>query len=214
MNPIERDPGPVPIRIGRRWIVAPARLSLPEEHGVTRIRLDPGAAFGTGSHPTTRLCLLALQRHLSPGASFLDLGTGTGILAIAAALSGSDPVLAVDIDPEAVRSARENAVRNGVAGRIRVEQGSLAEVLDGRWGASPAPLVVVNILSDVILRFFKEGLAHAMSPGGVLILSGFLRSQTPEIRACLQGSNLEQMAEERMEEWICAVARRPEGGEI
>ncbi len=198
-----------PIRIGRRLMVVPAWLDPPLEPEVIPIRIDPGLAFGTGTHPTTRLCLLALERHLEPGASVLDLGTGTGILSIAAAKLGAGPVLAVDIDPEAVRVARENVAANGLVEQIQVEQGSLSQVLAGQWGIGPTPLVIVNILLNVIVDFFDHGLTRAVAPGGLLILSGLLYSQTPEIRAHLEWDGLQQLVQAEMEDWVCIIARRP-----
>ena len=189
-------------------MVVPAWLDPPLEPEVIPIRLDPGGAFGTGAHPTTELCLKVLERHLKPGTAVLDFGTGTGILAIAAAKLGAGPCLALDIDPEAVRVARANAALNGVAEKVRVEQGSLAEILAGRWGVSQSPFVVANILANVIVGFFEQGLARAVTPGGWLVLSGILRAQTPEIRARLQWDGLELLAQEQQEDWVCLIARR------
>ncbi len=200
-----------PMRIGRRLLVTPAWLDVPPDLDVLSLRIDPGAAFGTGTHPTTRLCLRALERHLmrrQPGVPVIDLGTGTGILAIAAALLGARPVLALDVDPEAVRVARRNVSANGVAEAVRVETGSLAEVLSGGWGLAGAPVVVANILVHVLVDFFANGLAGAVTPGGLLILSGLLRSQTPDIRACLQWHGLTELAQEREEDWVCVLAQR------
>ena len=196
-----------PMRVGRRWVVIPAQLEMAVEPSLLPIRIDAGTAFGTGQHPTTQLCLMAIERHLRPGATVLDLGTGTGILAIAAAKLGAARVLAVDIDAEAVRVARQNVALNGVASQVRVELGSLPEVVTGQWGVTQADLVVANILAHVIVAFFEQGLAQAMTPQGLLVISGILRSQTPEVRARLQWHGLELMAEERMAEWSCMIAR-------
>lgn len=192
-----------PMRIGRRLLVAPPWLALAPEPGRIALRIDPGAAFGTGGHPSTQLCLLALGRHLKPGASVTDLGCGSGILAIAAAKLGAKSALALDIAPEALRAARDNVAANGVAEIVRVEEGSLAEAL-----AAPTDWVLVNILAGVIARLFEEGLDRAVAPGGWLVLSGFVRAQTPRIRACLQWRGMELAAEEQMDEWVCMIARR------
>jgi ribosomal protein L11 methyltransferase len=160
------------MRIGRRLLVAPFWPDPPLEPGLIAIRLDPGRAFGNGAHPTTQLCLAALERHLRPHAAVIDLGTGTGILAIAAAKLGARSILAVDTDPEAVRVARANVVANHVVDQVRVEAGSLAELRSGQWGTVEAPVVVANILAGIIVDLFAQGLAQIVSPGGLLILSG------------------------------------------
>lgn len=196
-----------PLRVGRRWIVVPAQLDLAVEPPLLPIRIDAGSAFGTGQHPTTQLCLMAIERHLTPGADVLDLGTGTGILAIAAAKMKAGQVLAVDSDAEAVRVARQNAARNNVASIVRVEAGSLPEVRSGQWQRTPVDLVVTNILAHVIVSFFEQGLAQAVAPGGLLVVSGILHSQTPDIRARLPWHGLELIAQERLAEWSCLIAR-------
>jgi ribosomal protein L11 methyltransferase len=198
-----------PIRVGRHLRIIPAWLDPHLEPDEVPIRLDPGLAFGTGTHPTTQLCLAAIERHLKPGEPMLDLGAGSGILAIAAAKLGADPIRALDIDAEAVRVARENAAANGVADRVRVEQGSLAEVLAVAYSA---PLVVVNILARVIAKLLTEGLAQTVAPGGLLIASGILDSQAYEVRAGLQTHGLKLVAQEHIEDWVALIARRPPAG--
>lgn len=208
--PAERRQQPIfqPMRVGRRFLLAPMEFNQPVEPGLIPIRLDPGRAFGRGDHPTTQLCLAALERHLPRNASVIDLGTGTGILSIAAARLGAGSILALDTEPEAVRVARANIVANDVAVQVRVEQGSLAELLSGQWGKAEASVVVVNILAQVIVNLFAGGLAQIVAPAGLLILSGVLQAQTPEIRACLRWHGLEQLAQEQQEGWVCLLARR------
>jgi ribosomal protein L11 methyltransferase len=207
--PSRPNPNFQPRRIGRRLMVVPAWLDPPLEAGVLPIRLDPGGAFGDGLHPTTQLCLRALERHLRPGTPVIDLGTGTGILAIAAARLGAGPILAVDTDPEAVRVARLNVAANQMTDQIRVEPGSLAETLAGQWGSTQAPLVIANILTHVLLDFFEHDFPQAVAPGGWLILSGILITQTPDIRARLLWHDLKQLAQEQLEDWVCIIAQRP-----
>ena len=198
-----------PVRIGRRLVVVPAWLNPPLGPEDIPIALDPGLAFGTGTHPTTQLCLAAIERHLQPGTPLIDLGTGSGILAIAAAKLGASPILAVDIDDEAVRVARENIAANGVADRIRVEQGSLAEVLSGQFGApQPAGLVVANILAHVIVALLGQGLAQTVAPGGLLVVSGILEAQAFEVNAALQAQGLTLRAQEHIEDWVAIIAQR------
>lgn len=199
-----------PLRLGRRLMIVPAWLEPALEPGVAAIRLDPGMAFGTGTHPTTQLCLLAIERHLAPGAPMLDLGTGSGILAIAAARLGSGPVLALDVDPEAVRVAGENVIANGVAGQVRVVAGSLAEVLAGQYGPEwrGAPLVVANILARMIITLLEVGLAQIVAPGGLLVVSGILDTQAFEVTAALKIAGLTIVAQEQIDDWVALIARK------
>lgn len=197
-----------PIRIGKRLVIVPTWLNPPLAPDDVPIRLDPGMAFGTGTHPTTQLCLAAIERHLQPGTPVIDLGTGSGILAIAAAKLGAGPLLAVDIDDEAVRVAKENAAANGVADHIHIEKGSLAEVLAHQFGMASAPFVVANILARVIVDLLGQGLAQAVTPGGLLVVSGILASQAFEVNAALKTRDLTILAHEHIEDWTAIIARR------
>lgn len=198
---------PAPHRIGRRLLVTPPGMDVTPEAGQIVLPIAADGAFGDGAHPTTQLCLATLARHTRP-AALIDLGTGTGILAIAAAKLGAAPILAVELDAVAVAVARANVAFNQVAASVQVEQGSLADVVAGRFGLVQAPLVVANILAHVLVDFFTQGLADTVTPGGLLILSGILRTQGPEIRARLGWYGLMQVAEERRAEWLCVIARR------
>jgi ribosomal protein L11 methyltransferase len=209
-----------PLRVGKRLMIVPAWLNPPLAPDDIAIRLDPGMAFGTGAHPTTQLCLEAIERHIKPGASMLDLGTGSGILAIAAARLGAGPVLALDVDPEAVRVAGENVLANGVAAvgsaanaegmGVRVAQGSLAEILAGRFapGWRLAPLVVANILAHIIVELLNAGLAETVAPGGLLVLSGILDSQAYQVIAALRAQGLTVAGQEHIEDWVALIARK------
>lgn len=198
-----------PVRVGRRLVVVPAWLNPPLAADDVPLRMDPGMAFGTGSHPTTQLCLAALEANLKPGDAVLDLGTGSGILSIAAAKLSAGPILALDIDPEAVRVARENCAANGLADRVRVEAGSLTEVLAGQFGRVEFPLVVANILPTVLVSLLDEGLARCVEPGGVLILSGILEAQAADVQAAGQQQGLDFVAQDQCETWVALTARRP-----
>ena len=146
-----------PLRVGRRLWVGPAGAEPPAEPGLVPIWLEPGLAFGTGSHPTTQLCLRALERHFQPGAGLLDLGAGSGILSIAGAKLGAGAVLGLDTDGEAVHVARGNVDYNRVADRVRVEQGTLSDALSRRWGEGRASWVVTNILRARDRRILRAG---------------------------------------------------------
>src|SRR5881296_483016 len=151
-----------PLRIGR-FLVRPTWSDAPSSEGVIELVLDPGMAFGTGLHPTTQQALEAVSTLALEAKSLLDVGTGSGILAIAAAKRGASPVVAVDTDPIAVEAARENAVRNGVA--IPVAAGSAADV-PGRFD-----VVVANIVSPVLQQIASH-LAARLASGGTLLVAG------------------------------------------
>ena len=161
-----------PIRISNRlWIVPSWRT--PPEPGAFNIVLDPGLAFGTGSHPTTRLCLEWLDKNISPGCSVIDYGCGSGILAIAAAKLGAGNVRGVDIDPQAVILSRANASRNGVTAEFSGADDS---------APAPADIVLANILANP-LKILAPLLAELTRPGGQLVLSGVLPQQVRDVDA-------------------------------
>jgi ribosomal protein L11 methyltransferase len=190
------------LRIGRRIVVRPSWRDYAPEPGDVVIQLDPGMAFGTGLHPTTQMCLLALEELMCPGAAVLDLGTGSGILAIVAAKLGAGRVLAVDRDPVAVKTARGNIVTNGVQRTVGVVRGSLGEV------SGSYDLVVVNILAKVIVEMMREGLATRLHPGGSLITAGIIADQESEVVAALEQEGLTAVGRQQREDWVCLVANR------
>lgn len=161
-----------PIPISPRLWVVPSWHGAPDPTAINLV-LDPGLAFGTGSHPTTRLCLQWLDAELAPGESVLDYGCGSGILAIAAKKLGAGEVAGVDIDPQAVAAARENAARNGVA---------ITFALPGQLPAAQYDVVLANILANP-LRVLAPALAAAVRPGGRIVLSGLLAEQAAEMSA-------------------------------
>ena len=168
------------LRIGRHIVIRPSwRDYVPGPKDVV-IQLDPGMAFGTGLHPTTQMCLVALEESMRPGAAVLDLGTGSGILAVAAAKLGAERVLALDNDPVAVQTARANVANNRVQGAARVVLGSLADA-PGSYD-----VVVVNILARVIVEMVQEGLATRVRPDGRLIAAGIIVDQEPEVVTALE----------------------------
>jgi len=164
-----------PVAVGR-VLVRPSWVSAAAPPGSVEVVLDPGMAFGTGTHPTTALCLAALSDLLAgrPGASVLDVGTGSGLLAIAAKKLGAGRVRANDNDPVAVAVARDNAARNGAAVEISVEP---LAAIDGRYD-----LVVANILANTLVELAPQ-LAARVAEGGVAAVSGVLASQEDEVRA-------------------------------
>ena len=173
-----------PTRVGQSLIVCPSWEEYAASPGQTIIRLDPGMAFGTGTHDSTRLCMELAERAVRPGARVLDLGCGSGILAITALLLGADSALGIDIDPVAVRVCAENAALNGVQQRAAFRVGSLAQGVPEQYD-----LIFANIIADVILQLIPD-LPRLLSPGGAFITSGILSERAGEIQAALTGVGL------------------------
>jgi ribosomal protein L11 methyltransferase len=185
-----------PIRVSERLWIVPSWHELPDASAINLI-LDPGMAFGTGSHPTTRLCLEWLERSVLPGCSVLDYGCGSGILAIAAGRLGAQNVAGVDIDPQAVEAARANAERNAVTARFA----DSAEPVAGEYD-----LVVANILSNP-LRVLAPAICAHVRPGGRLALSGILREQAEEIIGIYARWLKLEVADTR-EDWVCLTGTK------
>ncbi len=169
-----------PIHIGTNIWVVPSWHEAPDPNGLI-LELDPGLAFGTGSHPTTRLCMEWLEAHPAPGKSVLDYGCGSGILAMVAKKLGADDVAGVDIDPQAIESARANAERNNCAIDFYVPD-DLAVTPNARHAKGQFDIVVANILSSP-LKLMAPMLSGRVAPGGSLVLSGVLARQAEEVAA-------------------------------
>lgn len=185
-----------PIRVSQRLWIVPSWHEAPDPEALVLV-LDPGMAFGTGSHPTTRLCLEWLERVVTPGAAILDYGCGSGILAIAAAKLGATEVLGVDIDPQAVTAARNNAERNAVAARFDDSARPLAGQFD---------IVVANILANPLKALAPAICGHVRS-GGRLALSGILCEQAEELIAIYAPHIALAVADSR-DGWVCLAGIR------
>jgi ribosomal protein L11 methyltransferase len=204
-----------PIAIGERLMIVPAWLE-PPLLGRTAIRIDPGMAFGTGTHPTTQLCLEMIDgwmggRHSGQGEeglAVIDVGCGSGILAVAALKLGAEHALGVDIDPEAMRSAQENAALNGVTGRLALGLGSLEDIQKGAFLLRKAPLVLANILAPVLVRLLDEGLGGLVMADGLLVLSGILEEQASEVEAAASRNGLVRVGFRQIGDWV-ALAFSP-----
>ncbi|MFZ4825774.1 MAG: 50S ribosomal protein L11 methyltransferase [Phototrophicaceae bacterium] len=169
-------------RIGQRVIIRPVWESYELQANEIEIILDPGMAFGTGTHATTQLCLMALEEHALSGKTVVDLGCGSGILSILAHHLDAEHVLAVDIDPVATAVTQENLILNQVGHGVEVVTGSLAEIL--AMGAT-YDVAVVNILARIILLLCEEGMERVVKPNGIAIFSGIIRSQEHAVREAL-----------------------------
>ncbi len=164
-----------PMRFGRRLWVSPHHADAPADPDAVVVRLDPGLAFGTGTHPSTALCLTWLDAHLSPGARLIDYGCGSGVLAVAAAKLGAQQAHGFDIDPQALIATRDNAAANHVADRVQVHE--QAATLPGE-----VDVVVANILAGTLVELAPRLHSH-LAPGASLVLAGILKQQVHEVRA-------------------------------
>jgi ribosomal protein L11 methyltransferase len=223
-----------PIAIGQRLIIVPAWLENPDPDRIP-IRMDPGMAFGTGTHPSTQLCLELIEGEFGSNnqagrtkdegrrtkdewassssvlrpSSVIDIGSGSGILSVAALKLGAEQALGVDIDPMAVKVSVENAALNGVAGQFEAGIGSVAEVRAGKFSRQSAPLVIANILAPVIVQLLDEGLGELMEPGAgqaALILSGIIESQAGEVETALGKHGLGVIKRRQAGDWMALLA--------
>ena len=191
-----------PIKVGKRFMIKPSWEDTEVQEGDVLIEIDPGMAFGTGTHTTTTLCLEALEDIVKPGHKVYDLGTGSGILAIGAAKLGAQ-VEGVDLDSVAVKVARENVLLNHIEDRVKIHQGDLGTVLNGQ-----ADVVVANIIADVILALLKD-LERILKPAGQFIASGIIASRADEVRAGIIDAGLEIIECREEGTWVMIHASRP-----
>jgi ribosomal protein L11 methyltransferase len=218
------------LRVGARTVIVPSWLSYAPQPDDLVIAMDPGMAFGTGLHPTTQLCLQLLERYARPGLRTLDLGSGSGVLAIAAARLGAGPVLALDNDPVAVQVAAENVQRNGLNSQIHVAEGSLGagqqmgHWLSGDFGDTQAPaddsptmrseqfeLIAANLIAKVLV-ILAQDLATALAPQGFLISSGIIDTREADVIAAFTAAGLIQVERHQEGEWIALVHTRSADG--
>lgn len=190
-------------RIGQRLVIAPSWIEYEARDGEIVLRIDPGMAFGTGQHQTTAMCLRALEEHVLGGESVLDLGCGSGILALAAAKLGATRVLGIDNDEQAVKASRENAANNGVTDVVKVREGSLVA-----GEAQETFDVLVANISAITLGRLAPALAAAMKPGGILITSGFLEEAVIELQDAFKANGFDVEREVQDGQWRSLIARR------
>ncbi len=194
-----------PVRVGK-IVVSPSWEECDIRDRDVLLRIDPGMAFGTGCHESTRLCLQALQDFIRGGETVLDVGTGSGILAVAAAKLGAKQVVAIDVDPVAFRVATENVARNGVSGAVAVLLGDSPRIWSGN-----ADIIVCNIVPDVIISMAPD-LAAKVSPGGVIITSGIVQERTVDVTNALESVGLLTSEVREENTWVAVVSRPSIGG--
>jgi len=188
-----------PIPVGERLLIQPAWEEPADPQGREVLLLEPGLAFGSGSHATTRLCMEALERAVQPGSTVLDVGCGSGILSVAAMLLGAERVLGVDIDPMAVDCARENAERN--AQSCEFTQGDLAAGVSGQFD-----VVVSNIVADAIVSLSGQ-IAKHLEPGGVWISAGIIDTREGDVLEALKANGWRIKDRHEEEGWVCLAAQ-------
>lgn len=202
-----------PFRIGKKiWIqpswLEPGDSSTADEDGIRQddvvLTLDPGMAFGTGLHPTTQMCLRALEAHVTPGQTVLDVGTGSGILAIAAAKLGASRLLAFDTDELAVAATQDNAAKNEITERLTLFQGTLTQVTEKGWD-----VVVVNILAPVIINLLEQDdLLSYVAENGRLILSGIIEAQGAGVETAVAQAGGRVVEKLQIRDWVSYVISR------
>ncbi len=198
-----------PILIGKRLVIVPAWLDSPDASRIP-IKIDPGMAFGTGTHPTTQLCLELMEKEFDTRhpSRVIDVGCGSGILSIAAVKLGAEKVLGVDIDAGSVKNSRENADANGVGDALILDVGSVNEIRSGQFTFVKAPLVVANILAPVIVRLFDAGLADLVDDEGAIVLSGILQEQAQNVVDAGRALGLKMTEKRQMGDWVALTMSR------
>jgi len=190
-----------PVKVGNKIVIKPSWESyIPQEDEVV-LELDPGMAFGTGTHETTSMCIELLEDKISPDVRLLDVGCGTGILSIAALLLGARSVTAIDIDSNAVRVAKENAKMNKVLDRIDIRQGNLLEELEGKYN-----IIVANIIADAIIEISRNINRH-LEHGGIFISSGIILDRAKDVENALKKQGHAIIEKKTKGEWVAIVSR-------
>jgi ribosomal protein L11 methyltransferase len=199
-----------PIAVGRKLLIQPAWLDAPADSERLPIQIEPGMAFGTGLHPTTRLTMAALEDYLQPGMHVADVGCGSGILSIAAGLLGAGSILALDIDPVAVHVTEDNLKANGFGGSAQVLHGSLPELKQSvRDAGRGFNVILANILLETLRELLVGGMAECLAPpAGVLVLSGILDEQEGDLLVACQAAGLKLVESRPEADWRALILKK------
>jgi ribosomal protein L11 methyltransferase len=196
-----------PLKVGKKLMIVPAWMEAKDPTRIA-IKINPGMAFGTGTHPSTQLCLEHLENHVAAGQPLIDIGCGSGILSIAAIKMGASHAVAVDIDNAAVKNTEINAQINGVSEKMEIGLGSVAEVSGLSYSINQAPLVVVNILAPVIIRMLNEELPSLIAKGGKLILAGILDSQIDSVDYEARKFGFKLIEQRKKNDWVSPIYQK------
>ncbi len=196
-----------PIPIGNRLLIQPPWLE-PSWGDRAIVQIDPGMAFGTGTHPTTILCLEIIEQILPTGGQVLDIGCGSGILSIAAVKLGASRVSAYDTDIEAVKATQSNATDNSVAQSIDIKQGSLQDAFEDFRGKRKPDLIVANILAKVLRQFFVDGIPELMGKNTHLVISGILEMQADAVTEAAEQAGLRKVQAKMQRDWVAMVLKK------
>jgi ribosomal protein L11 methyltransferase len=196
-----------PIKVGKKLMIVPSWMKVEDPTRIA-VKINPSMAFGTGTHPTTQLCLEHFEKYILPGQPVIDIGCGSGILSIAAIKLGASHVVAVDVDNAAVKNTQSNAEMNGVLDKIETGMGSVGEALGMSYSLHQAPMVVANILATILTRLLNEELAALVAPGGTLILSGILDTQFDALDYEARKFGLKLLEKRTKSDWVSPVYRK------
>ncbi len=191
-----------PVKVSPSITITPTWEDYKRKEGELVIELDPGMAFGTGTHPTTVLCIQALDSTITGGERVIDVGTGSGVLSIAAAKLGAKEILALDLDEVAVQSASQNVRLNHMEERVTVKQNHLLVGIEGEYD-----LIVANILAEIIVQFIQDA-ATVLKRDGLFITSGIIKKKEQEVKTALTAGGFMIEEVKQMEDWVAIIARK------
>ncbi len=195
-----------PIPVGKHLMILPAWYENPRQDRIPII-LEPGMAFGTGAHPTTQLSLELLEKYTQKDQPIFDIGCGSGILSIAAVKLGASAAYGIDIDSKTIQVAEENAALNQAIQQVDFKAGSIKDIRKGLFPITKSPVVVANIIAKILHALLEDGLTELAEPGGVLLLSGILEEQLPEMKKALSGLSYTIIEQRQIKDWVGLAAK-------